>query len=52
VLFPGVVPRLEQQPGRVGWLGPELGEHTDEILTGMLRLSDEQVSALRARRVV
>jgi formyl-CoA transferase len=52
VLFPGVVPRLEENPGRVGWLGPELGEHTDEVLTGMLSLSDEEISALRAGKVV
>jgi formyl-CoA transferase len=32
VLFPGVVPRLERRPGRVRWLGPELGEDTAAIL--------------------
>jgi formyl-CoA transferase len=52
VLFPGVVPLLEHRPGRVGWLGPELGEHTDEVLTKMLQLTEEQVSDLRARKVV
>ncbi|MDP9848774.1 CaiB/BaiF CoA transferase family protein [Streptosporangium lutulentum] len=32
VVFPGVVPRFTREPGRVRWLGPELGEHTDEVL--------------------
>jgi crotonobetainyl-CoA:carnitine CoA-transferase CaiB-like acyl-CoA transferase len=32
VLFPGVVPRLERRPGRVRWLGPDLGSDTDAIL--------------------
>ncbi len=30
--FPGVVPKLSQTPGRTRWLGPALGEHTDQIL--------------------
>jgi crotonobetainyl-CoA:carnitine CoA-transferase CaiB-like acyl-CoA transferase len=30
--FPGVVPRLEERPGRTRWLGPDLGADTDDIL--------------------
>jgi formyl-CoA transferase len=52
VQFPGVVPRLEQMPGRVGWLGPELGQHTDEILSNMLSLNRDEIAALRAEKVV
>jgi formyl-CoA transferase len=52
VLFPGVVPKLAQQPGRVRWLGPELGEHTADVLTGLLELSSAEISALRDRKVV
>jgi len=36
--FPGVVPRLREHPGRVDWLGPGLGEHTHEVLFGILGL--------------
>lgn len=32
VTFPGVVPVLQRQPGTTRWLGPELGEHTEEVL--------------------
>ena len=52
VLFPGVVPKLAQQPGRVRWLGPELGEHTVDVLTDLLELSSAEISALRDRKVV
>jgi formyl-CoA transferase len=52
VTFPGIVPKLEQLPGRVAWLGPELGEHTDEILRGLLKLTDSDMAKLRAERVV
>ncbi len=32
LVVPGVFPRLSHTPGSVRWLGPELGEHNDEIL--------------------
>jgi formyl-CoA transferase len=35
VLFPGIVPKLRNHPGRTRWLGPDLGEHTDEVLAGL-----------------
>ena len=52
VLFPGIVPRLKRMPGSVDWVGPELGQHTDEILTEFLNLSVEEITDLRNRRVV
>lgn len=52
VLFPGVVPRLQHLPGSVNWLGPELGEHTDEVLTEILKLSPQEISELRTAKVV
>jgi formyl-CoA transferase len=32
VAFPGIVPKLQEEPGGTRWLGPELGEHTEEVL--------------------
>jgi succinyl-CoA---D-citramalate CoA-transferase len=52
VLFPGVVPKLGQQPGRVRWLGPELGEHTSAVLADVLQMSGAEIAALRDRKVV
>jgi formyl-CoA transferase len=52
VTFPGVVPKLEQLPGRVEWLGPELGQHTVEVLTDLLKMTDEEITKLRERKVV
>jgi formyl-CoA transferase len=52
VLFPGIVPKLGQQPGRVRWLGPELGEHTADVLADVLQLSNAEIAALRDRKVV
>jgi formyl-CoA transferase len=33
VKLPGIVPKLGTDPGRTRWLGPALGEHTDEVLS-------------------
>ena len=48
---PGVVPKLSETPGDIGWVGPALGEHTDAVLAahGYRR---EEITALRARKAV
>lgn len=48
---PGVLPKLSRTPGRIGNGGPELGEHSEDILAG-LGLSDEQIRGLRERGIV
>ena len=50
--IPNLVPRLSDTPGSVKWLGPRLGEHNDEILKGVLGLSDEEIKRLAAIGVV
>ena len=42
-----VVPKLSATPGEVRWVGPELGEHTDEVLG---RLTDRSATALAELR--
>jgi succinyl-CoA:(S)-malate CoA-transferase subunit B len=52
VIVPAPVPRLSETPATIRSLGPKLGEHTDEILSELLGLSDAQIAALRAGGVV
>ncbi len=52
VPVPNVVPRMTGTPGRIDWLGPALGAHSDEIFRGLLGLDGERIAALRARGVV
>ncbi|GAA1888877.1 CaiB/BaiF CoA transferase family protein [Williamsia serinedens] len=47
-----VVPKLSETPGAVRHLGPELGEHNDEIYGGLLRLSDDERADLHARDII
>jgi formyl-CoA transferase len=47
-----VAPRLSDTPGAVRSLGPELGEHNDEIYRGLLGLGDDDLDQLRAAAVI
>ena len=45
-------PRLSETPGRTDRGGPELGEHTNDVLRDYLQLSDAQIAQLRSEKVV
>ena len=44
-------PKLSETPGAVRWPGPDLGQHTDEVLAEV-GLSADEVAGLRAKGVV
>jgi succinyl-CoA:(S)-malate CoA-transferase subunit B len=46
------VPKLSRTPGRVATSGPALGEATDEILRGLLGLSDLEIADMRVKEVI
>ena len=52
VAMQNTFPRLSDTPGLVRWVGPELGQHTDEILKSVLGKTDEEITALRAADVI
>lgn len=51
LLLPGVVPKLSATPGGTRWLGPELGQHTAEVL-GRLGYDADAQAKLRERGVI
>jgi formyl-CoA transferase len=51
IAVPAPVPKLSRTPGQTRWLGPELGEHTDEVLDALGLDADLRI-ALRERGVI
>ncbi|EIE49266.1 CoA-transferase [Salipiger aestuarii] len=47
-----VTPRLSESPGKLRHVGPDLGEHTDEILGDLLKVTPERLKELRAGGIV
>jgi formyl-CoA transferase len=45
--LPGVVPKLSDTPGDIDWIGPALGEHTDDVLR-RLGYTDADIARLGA----
>ena len=49
--IPAITPVLSKSPGRTDWPGGSVGSHNDEVLKGILSLSDEDIAALQAEGV-
>ncbi|EFN53684.1 hypothetical protein CHLNCDRAFT_25506, partial [Chlorella variabilis] len=47
VTLPAMLPVMGSTPGGTRWAGPELGEHTDDILRSELGLGDAEIQRLR-----
>ncbi|HWV62829.1 MAG TPA: CaiB/BaiF CoA-transferase family protein [Oxalicibacterium sp.] len=51
VKLPAITPKLSATPGETRWLGPQLGQHTDEVLQS-LGFDAQGIATLRADGVV
>ena len=51
LLMPGIVPKLSETPGGTRWVGPKLGEHTDDVLAS-LGYGKDDIAAMRKRGIV
>lgn len=52
IKMPGIVPKFSATPGEVRHVGPDLGEHTDDILRNVLHYSPEEIVKLREKQVI
>jgi crotonobetainyl-CoA:carnitine CoA-transferase CaiB-like acyl-CoA transferase len=48
---PAIVPKLSETPGQTRWLGPALGQHTDEVLES-IGVSRVQIDELRRKGAI
>jgi formyl-CoA transferase len=47
-----IAPKLSETPGCIRSSSPALGQHNEEIYTGLLQLSAQRLAELRARKVI
>lgn len=52
IQIPGIPIKLSETPGQIDAPAPNLGEHTSEVLTGLLGLSAKDVNQLKQNRIV
>jgi crotonobetainyl-CoA:carnitine CoA-transferase CaiB-like acyl-CoA transferase len=51
IRFPGVVPKIPGHEGRVRWVGPELGQHTAEVLQDLAGMDADGIASLGLQEV-
>ncbi|MBC9179148.1 CaiB/BaiF CoA transferase family protein [Pseudoroseomonas ludipueritiae] len=51
MLHPGIVPQVPDDPGAIRWAGPSVGAHNEEVFSGLLNLSADEITALRQEGV-
>ena len=53
VLHPGVVPKMSgNDAGGVSWPGPDIGAHTDHVLSELLGMTEDDIQTLRAEKII
>jgi CoA:oxalate CoA-transferase len=52
VKVPGSVFKMSKTPGKIDYSAPFLGENTQEVLSGILGLSEEEISALSNEHII
>ncbi len=50
--IPAMIPKLQSTPGKTEWSGPKLGEHTDDVLSSILKLDSNALTKLREQGVI
>ena len=51
IRFPGIVPKIPGHEGNVRWVGPELGQHTREVLQDLAGMDAAQIAGLGLQEV-
>lgn len=52
VAMQNVAPRLSATPGSIRHCGPELGEHTDDVLGSLLGMDENQIAQLKTDGII
>ncbi|WP_188206790.1 CaiB/BaiF CoA transferase family protein [Alkalibacillus aidingensis] len=52
IKMPGIVPKFSKTPGKTKWLGPDLGEHTENVLSDILGLDKPKIEELKDKGII
>ena len=52
IKMPGIVPVFSETPGEIKWIGPNLGEHNQQVYTELLGLDDVQLQELKRKAII
>lgn len=52
IKMPGIVPKFSETPGAIRNVGPDLSEHTDQILKDLIGLSDSEIVELKNKKII
>ena len=52
VLVPGIVPKFQEAPGGVRWIGGPVGQHTAAVLHELLSLGEEDITRLAGDGII
>lgn len=50
--MPGVIPKFSETPGSIRNIGPDLGEHTEQILEDLLHYDQNDITILKEKGVI
>ncbi|HLR67038.1 CaiB/BaiF CoA transferase family protein [Virgibacillus alimentarius] len=50
--IPGIIPKMSETPGKTKWLGPDLGDHTDEVMKNWLAYDKEKIAQLKEKGII
>jgi formyl-CoA transferase len=52
IKIPGIVPKLSATPGKIKWIGPDMGAHNEDIYQDLLGISPADIDALKEKGVI
>jgi crotonobetainyl-CoA:carnitine CoA-transferase CaiB-like acyl-CoA transferase len=52
ILQSGIVPHIPENPGQIRWTGPEIGEHSQEILRDVLGMDQAAITRLKEKGII
>jgi len=50
--MPGVVPKFSETPGSIRNIGPDIGEHNEDVLKDLVGLTDEEIESLANDKII